>query len=174
LKRTALFSILCAVIMAAFAPYISNFLYKTNEAVKYIRILSPLVPVMYLDIITDGMLKGLDQQVYSMRYNIIDSALCVGMVYFLLPKHAIKGYIFILYASEIINFYLSIGRLIKICDIRLFRAHAKDNSRPFHTKKYSDIPSVYGYRTYWDRAKRNPNRLFFRRKDRIQDLHGLQ
>ena len=40
----------------------------------YIRILSPLVPVMYTDTVTDGMLKGLDQQIQSMRYNIIDSA----------------------------------------------------------------------------------------------------
>lgn len=174
LKRTALFSILCAVIMAAFAPYISNFIYKTNEAVKYIRILSPLVPVMYLDIITDGMLKGLDQQVYSMRYNIIDSALCVGMVYFLLPKYAIKGYIFILYASEIINFYMSIGRLIKICDIRFFQAHAKDNSRLSRTKKCSDALSAYGYRTYRGREKRSQAPLFFRRKGRIQGLRGLQ
>ena len=56
-----------------------------------------------------------------MRYNIIDSALCVLMVWFILPRYSVKGYIFILYASELINFYLSIGRLIKICDIRIPR-----------------------------------------------------
>ena len=119
LKRTFLYSVACALILALFAPLISQIIYKSNEAVQYIRILAPLVPIMYTDTVTDGMLKGLDQQIQSMRYNIIDSALCVIMVWFLLPIYSVKGYIFILYASEIINFYLSIGRLIKICDIRL-------------------------------------------------------
>ena len=119
LKRTFFYSVTCAIILAIFAPHISQTIYKTDEAVQYIRILAPLVPIMYTDTVTDGMLKGLDQQIQSMRYNIIDSALCVVMVWFLLPIYSVKGYIFILYASEIINFYLSIGRLIKICDIRI-------------------------------------------------------
>ncbi len=121
LKRTLIYSVICAAGLFAFAPLISNLIYKTNEAVLYIRILAPLVPIMYTDTVTDGMLKGLDQQIQSMRYNIIDSALCVVMVWFILPVYSVKGYIFILYASEIINFYLSIGRLIKICDIRIFK-----------------------------------------------------
>ncbi len=119
LKRTFFYSVACAFVLAIFAPLISQTIYKTDEAVQYIRILAPLVPIMYTDTVTDGMLKGLDQQIQSMRYNIIDSALCVVMVWFLLPIYSVKGYIFILYASEIINFYLSIGRLIKICDIRI-------------------------------------------------------
>lgn len=121
LKRTLIYSGICAAGLFIFAPMISNLIYKTDEAVLYIRILAPLVPIMYTDTVTDGMLKGLDQQIQSMRYNIIDSALCVVMVWFILPVYSVKGYIFILYASEIINFYLSIGRLIKICDIRIFR-----------------------------------------------------
>ena len=121
LKRTIIYSTMCAIIMSFFAPLISDLIYKTDEAVQYIRILAPLVPIMYTDTVTDGMLKGLDQQIQSMRYNIIDSALCVILVWFLLPKYSVKGYIFILYISELINFYLSIGRLIKICDIRIFK-----------------------------------------------------
>lgn len=135
LRRTLIYSLFCALIMAAFAPLISDLIYKSDEAVQYIRILAPLVPIMYMDTVTDGMLKGLDQQVQSMRYNIIDSALCVVMVWFLLPKYSVKGYIFILYASELINFYLSIGRLIKICDIRIF------SKIRFFSEFQEDIPT---------------------------------
>lgn len=174
LKRTFIFSVICSACCAVFAPVLSQIVYKSNEAVMYIRILSPLVPVMYMDMVTDGMLKGLDQQIYSMRYNIIDSALCVAMVYFLLPKYSVKGYIFILYASEIINFYLSFGRLIKICDIRLFQAHAEDNSTLSRSKKCSDVPSGYGYQTYRGLKKRSQVPLFCRRTNRIQGLHGLR
>ena len=174
LKRTFLFSVACAIGCFAFAPMLSQLIYKSNEAVMYIRILSPLVPVMYMDMITDGMLKGLDQQIYSMRYNIIDSALCVAMVYFLLPKYSVKGYIFILYASEIINFYLSIGRLIKICDIRLFQAHGEGNSTLSRSRKCSNALSGYGYQTYQGLKKRSQDPLSCRKTSRIQGLHGLR
>ncbi len=174
LKRAFVFSVFCAFCCFVFAPLICETVYKSKEAVMYMRILSPLIPVMYTDMITDGMLKGLDQQIYSMRYNIIDSALCVILVYFLLPKYSVKGYIFILYISEIINFYLSINRLIKICDIRLFQAHAKDNSRLFRLKKCLTFPQECGYPKYQDRVKHSQAPLFFRRKDRIQDLRELQ
>lgn len=155
LKRTLFFSVICASFCFAFAPMLSDLIYKSNEAVKYIRILSPLVPVMYLDMITDSLLKGLDQQVYSMRYNIIDSFLCVIMVYFLLPKYSVKGYIFILYASEIINFFLSFNRLIKICDIRFFSELQEDNSMYAQLKKCSAFRKEYEYQKYRGRRKRS-------------------
>ncbi len=155
IKRTFIFSLVSSMFCFIFAPFLSYAIYKTNEAVKYIRILSPLVPVMYLDTVTDGLLKGLDQQVYSMRYNIIDSLLCVIMVYYLLPKYSVKGYIFILYASEIINFFLSFNRLISVCDIKVFQALSKDNSMFSGLKKYSAFRREYEYRKYQDRKKRS-------------------
>lgn len=170
LKRTFIFSIVCSVFCAIFAPSVSQLVYKSNEAVMYIRILSPLVPIMYMDMITDGMLKGLDQQLYSMRYNIIDAAFCVAMVYTLLPLYSVKGYIFILYASEIINFYLSLGRLSKICNIRLFQAREEDNATLFRKTKYSDALQAYEYQPYQGLKKRSQDPLFFRRIFRTQDL----
>ena len=159
LKRTIVFSSVCAVIFGIFAPSISKAVYKTAEAAEYIRILSPLIPVMYTDMITDGMLKGLDQQFYSMKYNIIDSALCVILVIALLPKYAVKGYILILYASELINFYLSLGRLLTVCEIKIFtrfRAFSKlqaSRNTPVRLKICSNARPEYEYQIYRDRAK---------------------
>lgn len=176
LKRTLIYSAICAAMIAAAAPLISELIYKTNEAVLYIRILAPLIPIMYSDTVTDGMLKGLDQQIQSMRYNIIDSALCVVMVWFLLPKYSVKGYIFILYASEIINFYLSLSRLIKICDIRIFgsfkgfSALQEDIPTFLHRRKYSAAHQGCVYREYQGRMKHNRVLRFCRRKVRTQAL----
>lgn len=155
LKRTFIFSVICSAFCFIFAPQLSDSVYKTNEAAKYIRILSPLVPVMYLDNVTDGLLKGLDQQIYSMRYNIIDSLLCVIMVYFILPKYSVKGYIFILYASEIINFFLSFNRLISVCDIRVFQGLSEGNSMFSRLKKHSAFRKEYEYQKYRDRKRRS-------------------
>lgn len=119
IRLTLIFAIATAGVMLAFSRPFSICVYGTGEATHYLRVLAPLVPVMYLDMTVDGMLKGLDQQLYSMRYNIFDSALCVVLVIALLPSFAEKGYIFILYISEIINFYLSLNRLIKTSGVRI-------------------------------------------------------
>lgn len=81
-------------------------------------VLALLVPLMYLDSVVDGMLKGLGQQMHSMAYNVVDSSLRVVMIYFLIPLMGIHGYIVVLYASEIFNFTLSLGRLMKVADLR--------------------------------------------------------
>ena len=54
-----------------------------------------------------------------MKYNILDSILSVFFVYFLLPRFAMAGYIFVIYFAELFNFSLSIHRLSVITRIRL-------------------------------------------------------
>ncbi len=174
LKRTFIFSLICSFIFWIFSDNFATVFCKNKEAAMYIKILSPLVPIMYTDTVTDGMLKGLDQQVYSMRYNIIDSAVCVLLVIFVLPKYSVKGYIMILYVSELLNFFLSMNRLTTVCEIRFFRAHGEDNSTFFRLKKYLNAHRVCGYHTYRVRTKRSQGPLSFRRTIRIQDLHELR
>lgn len=117
IKLTLTFSIGTAMFMLIFSDILSTAVYSNISASFYIKILSFLIPIMYTDMITDGLLKGLDQQAASMRYNILDSGICVALVYLLLPHFAVKGYIFILFLSEIINFSLSLNRLIKYAQI---------------------------------------------------------
>ena len=70
--------------------------------------IAPLVPVMYLDSVTDAMLKGLGEQVYSMNVNIVDALLSVICVILLLPRFGIIGYVITIYLTEIVNASLSI------------------------------------------------------------------
>ncbi len=111
MKITLIFSIAVSGIMYAFAGGLSQLVYNNSDSMFFIKLLAPLIPVMYCDMTVDGILKGLDQQYYTMKYNIIDSALCVVLVYFLLPRYSVRGYVFVLFASEIINFFLSVRRL---------------------------------------------------------------
>ncbi|NLB36034.1 MAG: hypothetical protein GX824_01835, partial [Clostridiales bacterium] len=119
LHITVIYAICVSTVLYSFSQSLSIVIYHKQECAQYIELLSVLVPVMYLDMSVDGILKGLNQQFYSMRYNIFDSALCVVLVYFLLPRFAVKGYIFVLFASEIINFFLSLRRLIVVTKVRL-------------------------------------------------------
>ena len=93
-------------------------LYHSAEVGDFIRRLAPLVPIMYLDTATDGMLKGLGQQVYSMNVNIADALISVIAVALLVPRIGIAGYLVTIYITELFNASLSILRLLKISGFR--------------------------------------------------------
>ncbi len=117
LRLTFLFSAAVAAFLLAFSRDLGTQIYRSPEAGRYIGLLALLMPVMYMDNITDGMLRGLGEHMYAMRVNIIDSLISTALIWLVLPKYALYGYIAILYASEIFNFSLSLGRLTRVTDI---------------------------------------------------------
>ena len=119
IKNALLFSIFISGIFYCFADEFGRTIYKNSEVSYYIRLLAPLTVIMYVDGIVDGMLKGLNQQLNSMWYNIIDSFISVIAVIILLPKYGASGYIAMIYISELLNGFLSINRLIKITDFKV-------------------------------------------------------
>ena len=74
---------------------------------------------MYLDTAVDSMLKGINEQLANVRYNVLDSALTLVLVATLLPKFGIGGYIAVIFISEIFNITLSLRRLIKVTGVRI-------------------------------------------------------
>lgn len=119
LHLTLIFSIGTAGIMYFNAKRLSIAVYGNDSSFFFIQILSPLIPIMYCDMSVDGMLKGLDQQVSYMRYNIIDASICVVLVYILVPVFSVKGYIIVVFVSETVNFLLSFRRLTKVSDVNI-------------------------------------------------------
>ncbi len=87
---------------------------KSTQAAEYIRMLAPLVPVMYLDTVTDSILKGLDKQLYTMRVNIMDALLSVIIVFVLVPRIGIYGYIAEIFFCELINASFSVWKLLSV------------------------------------------------------------
>lgn len=114
LRLSTMFSLAVGAFLFLFAEQLGVVIYNSHEAGRYIRILAPLVPVMYTDMSVDGCLKGLGQQVWSMGINILDALLGVLLVWQLLPRYALNGYLFILYFSELFNFALSVWWLRRI------------------------------------------------------------
>ncbi|MBQ3702293.1 MAG: oligosaccharide flippase family protein [Oscillospiraceae bacterium] len=108
---SALFSLAVGLFLFVCADALGMLIYDSREAGRYIRILAPLVPVMYTDMSVDGCLKGLGQQVWSMGVNILDALLGLLLTWQLLPRYALSAYIGIIYATELFNFALSAGRL---------------------------------------------------------------
>lgn len=112
------FSIGTAAVLCCFAQEFGTVIYGSGAAAHYIRLLAPLVPVMYVDNTTDAMLKGLGQQVYTMGINIADAALSVILVWTLIPRMGIEGYVLTIYICELFNAVCSVVRLLCVSDMR--------------------------------------------------------
>lgn len=119
IQITLAFSVGCAGILICFSQKLGHLIYSSTEAGVLINNLAPLIPVMYFDHITDGILKGMGEQVYSMRVNVFDSLMSVILVYIMIPKMGIYGYIVIIYAMEIMNTALGVIKLLQISDVKI-------------------------------------------------------
>ena len=118
IKFCMLFSVGVMGYFINFCDQLALFTYGVQHISRYIKYLSFLMPIMYLDTVTDGMLRGLGEQNYSMRVNIIDSAISLLLVYMLTPKYGVYGYIFVLYFSEIFNISLSLYKLYAVTGLK--------------------------------------------------------
>ena len=94
-------------------------LYDSTDAGTYLRWSSPLTVMLYCDIVTDAMIKGLGQQKASVRYNILTSAMDVAFLYILLPKYGITGYFVSFLVTHLVNFALSLRRLLRITGVHI-------------------------------------------------------
>lgn len=113
------FAIGASAIIFSYSYELGDAIYKSAEASIYLTYLAPLIPFMYLDTAVDSMLKGLGEQIFTMKVNVIDALCSVISVYFLVPKLGIMGYIAVILISELINFSFSVYRLKKVTKVKL-------------------------------------------------------
>ena len=111
LRLAIMFSAAAAALLFLLANPIAIRIYQTPQVADYIRMFVPIVPMIYLDIIVDGCLKGLGQQMWSMGINILESACSVVLTYVLVPRFGITGFVWVVYFNEIFNFVLSFRKL---------------------------------------------------------------
>lgn len=119
IKVVLIFSIPVAVVFSFFGNELGLLIYNSKTVGRYLCIFSALVPVIYLDSIVDGMLKGLNEQLHYLTYNIADSFIRVVLVILLIPKYGMIGFVIVMYIGAIFNTGLSLLRLIKVAEIKI-------------------------------------------------------
>ena len=112
------FSIGVSGVILFFSEELGMLVYGNAEAATYIRIMAPLIPVMYVDSNVDAILKGSGHQVYSMNVNIADTLTACLFAIFLIPKLGIWGYVISIYATEILNTSLSLIKMSSVSKIK--------------------------------------------------------
>lgn len=118
LSLSLIFSIGVSGIMLFFSQELGMLVYHSEETALYIRVMAPLIPVMYIDSATDAILKGSGHQVYSMNVNIIDALTSCIFALTLIPVFGIWGYVISIYATEILNTSLSLCKMFSISRMR--------------------------------------------------------
>lgn len=118
------FGFLVSAIFFVWADEICGYVYSRAEAGVYLRLLAALPLFMFFDSACDAILKGLDEQVFGLKVNIADAAMRVLLILVCVPVWGIKGYICILYISELLNLSLSYWKLKKITALRFPLAKA--------------------------------------------------
>ncbi len=118
-RLTLIFAFGTAAVLIFWAEELAVLLYNEPSAGKAISALAPIVTVMYLDSAVDGILKGLGEQVAVVRYNVYDTAMCVGLVYTLVPVFGTAGYFTTIVISEVFNMALSASRLVSVTGFKV-------------------------------------------------------
>lgn len=119
LRFALLYGTACAGVLFLTAQELCMRFYGSTDAGTYLRWFAPLAVLLYCDAVTDAMIKGLGQQKHSVRYNIITNIMDVALLYILLPRLGIFGYFLSFLVTHVINYGLSLRRLLMITNERI-------------------------------------------------------
>jgi stage V sporulation protein B len=119
LRVALIYGLLFCGLLYLLSDWLCTKLYGNSDAAFQLRLYALLIPVLYCDLLTDALTKGLGQQKICVRYNIITSFLDVVFLYLLLPLYGMAGYYFSFLVTHLLNFILSLRRLLKITEEKI-------------------------------------------------------
>ena len=116
LALTALYALGVGSVLYLGGGLLGRGIFHSELAGRYLRIFAPMVLFLYPDAVVDGLQKGLGQQLHLVRYNSFTNVIDVLGLWLLLPRFGIWGYIFTYCLSHLVNFFLSLRRLLIAVD----------------------------------------------------------
>ena len=93
LRLTGYFSALAGTLFWVWGRPLAQLLYHSPEAGFYLEMLAPAMPLMYLESMVDGAMKGIGEQKAAFRYSVWDAVLRIGGVALLLPRYGMRGFL---------------------------------------------------------------------------------
>lgn len=116
-KITLLTSIMIVAVFLTFSHELGIALYNSSEVGMMLAMLAPLCPFMYLEIVVSGILRGLNEQLCSLKYNTVDSVMRIVLIFLIVPYRGLYGFIIIMYLSNIYTSMSGIIRLLKVTTV---------------------------------------------------------
>ena len=112
LRLTGYFSALAGALFWVWGRPAAQLFYHSEEAGFYLETLAPAMPLMYLESMVDGAMKGVGEQKAAFRYSVWDSVLRIAGVVLLLPRFGMKGFLAVILLSSIYTCTANTGRLL--------------------------------------------------------------
>ncbi len=112
----------CTAFFAVFGNFLGSFLFHSQAAGAYIRILAFVCPFLYLNAVLNSILNGLGKTGTCLLHNILGISLRLFCVIIIIPHYGIQGYLWGVLASEVLTTTLhiiAVNRWISI-DFHLF------------------------------------------------------
>ncbi|MBQ1231688.1 MAG: polysaccharide biosynthesis C-terminal domain-containing protein, partial [Clostridia bacterium] len=109
---TASASFLIGALFFALSKPLGMLFYESYEVSYLLRALAPIVPLMYIDSICDGMLKGLDKQSFVFWLSVSDSAARLVAVPLVVSRFGMTGFLFIMVISNLYTASLRVWKLL--------------------------------------------------------------
>ena len=116
LGLTALYAVIVCAALWLGGGWLGRSLFHSEQAGRWLRIFAPMVLFLYPDAMVDGLQKGLGQQLHLVRYNTCTNVIDVLGLWLLLPRYGIAGYLFTYCLSHLVNFFLSLRRLLIVLE----------------------------------------------------------
>ena len=118
LRLTMYFSALIGAVFWVWGRPLTEALYGSPEAGSYLEILAPAMPLLYLESMVDGAMKGIGEQKAVFRYSVWDSILRIAGVMVLLPRFGMKGFLFVILLSSLFTCLSNTRRLLVVAHVR--------------------------------------------------------
>lgn len=119
IRLSMLFSLFVSTAFILYGRRLGRLLYHDAQAGAMMEMMAPLIPFWYIDQISDGILKGLGEYKRVLCYSSIDTVVSIIMIYFLVPRFGLYGYISVVYVSTMLNACLGIRRTLKLSQNKL-------------------------------------------------------
>ncbi len=106
-------------VFTVYGDVLGQLLYHDATVGLLLTLLGPLAPVMYLDTVATGLLRGLGEQVHSLWYAVADLIVRLVLIWLLLPRWGLSGFLFVMLVSNLLTAALSTHRLLTVSGARL-------------------------------------------------------
>ena len=101
--QTIGFSVFVTLILLTFGDEIGELLGGGEIAGRMIRLLAPVVPFIYLEIVLESIIKGMGAQVFSSLNYLCEYAVRISIVLVCIPLMGFRGIVLSYYASNLLG-----------------------------------------------------------------------
>ena len=135
IRYTIIFAVFASAVLMKFGDTVGELLGGGELAGTMITIIAPVVPFIYMEIISEALIKGMGLQSFSSLNYLAEYAIRISVVLIFVPKFSFYGIVASYYASNVIG---NCARLIKIL---------KYTGTPFRPFKIIAVPVIYAFLT---------------------------